>query len=63
MPKSELSFVVNRVNLGVAYDKIPKDKPLVPCVLVWNAGDSVKLVTKEDMTSDDPKKVKDCVIP
>ena len=50
------------MNLSVAYDKIPTDKPLVPCVLVWNAGDSVKLVTKEDMSSDDSKKDKDCVI-
>ena len=63
VPKGELSFVVNRVNLGVAYDKIPKDKPLVPCVLVWNAGNSMKLVTKEDMMSDGSKKDKDCVIP
>ena len=32
--KGELSFVVNGVNLGVAYDGIPLDKPLVPCVLL-----------------------------
>ena len=62
MPKSELSFVVNGVNLGVAYDKIPKDKPLVPCMLLWNSGDSMKLITEEDMMSYYPKKDKDCVI-
>ena len=32
--KGELSFVVNGVNLGVACDGIPLDKPLVPCVLL-----------------------------
>ena len=29
----EFSFVVNNVNLGVAFDGIPQDKPLVPCVI------------------------------
>ena len=39
--KGELSFVVDGENLGVAYERIPLDKPLVPCVLLlWN-GDSV----------------------
>ena len=42
--KGELSFVVNGVNLGVAYEGIPLDKPLVPCVLLWKEGDSVELV-------------------
>ena len=32
--KGELSFVVNGANLGVAFDGIPLDKPLVPCVLL-----------------------------
>ena len=31
--KGELSFVVNGVDLGVAFDGIPLDKPLVPCVI------------------------------
>ena len=43
----ELSFVVNGVNLGVAYDGIPLDKPLVPCVILWNQNDSVELDTSE----------------
>ena len=42
--KSELSFILNGVNLGVAYEGIPLDKPLVPCVLLLNEGDSVELV-------------------
>ena len=42
--KGELSFVLNGVNLGVAYEGIPLDKPLVPCVLLLNQGDSVELV-------------------
>ena len=41
--KGELSFVVNGVNFGVAFDGIPLDKPLVPCVLLKREGDSVKL--------------------
>ena len=32
--KGELSFVVNGVNLGVAYDIIPLDKPLVTCIIM-----------------------------
>ena len=32
--KGELSFVLNGVNLGVAYEGIPLDKPLVPCVIL-----------------------------
>ena len=42
--KGELSFVVNGVSLGVAYDGIPLDKPLVPCVLIYWKGDSVELI-------------------
>ena len=43
--KGELSFVLNGVNLGVAFDGIPLDKPLVPCVLLYYIeGDSVELI-------------------
>ena len=42
--KGELSFVVNGVNLGIAYDRIPLDKPLVPCVILVCQGDSVELI-------------------
>ena len=42
--KGELSFVVNGVNLGVAFDGIPLDKSLVPCVLLEKKGDSVELI-------------------
>ena len=42
--KGELSFVLNGVNLGVAYEGIPLDKPLVPCVLLYWNGDSVEFV-------------------
>ena len=42
--KGELSFVVDGVNLGVAYDGIPLDKPLVPCVVLNGQGDSVELI-------------------
>ena len=42
--KGELSFALNGVNLGVAYRGILLDKPLVPCVLLGNEGDSVEFV-------------------
>ena len=45
--KGELSFIINSVNLGVAFDGIPLDKPLVPCVVLEYEGDSVELDTSE----------------
>ena len=42
--KGELSFVLDGVNTGVAYEGIPLDKPLIPCVLLFYKGDSVELV-------------------
>ena len=42
--KGELSFVMDGVNLGVACDGIPLDKPLVPCIVLGNKGDSVELI-------------------
>ena len=45
--KGELSFVLKGVNLGVAYEGIPLDKPLVPCVILGNKDDSVELDTSE----------------
>ena len=42
--KGELSFVLDGVNLGVAYEGIPLDKPLVPCVILGYEGDSVELI-------------------
>ena len=31
----QLSFVLYEVDHGVAYEGIPLDKPLVPCVLLY----------------------------
>ena len=42
--KGELSFVVNNVNLGVAYKGIPLDKPLVPCVTIKRKDDSIEFI-------------------
>ena len=42
--KGVLSFVLNGVNLVVAYEGIPFGKPLVPCVLLGYEGDSVEFV-------------------
>ena len=49
----ELSFVVNGVNLGVAYEGIPLDKPLVPCVLLKYDNDSIELVISEMKENED----------
>ena len=43
--KGELSFILNGVNLGVAYEGIPLDKPLMPCVILDYNSDSVELVS------------------
>ena len=45
--KGELSFYLGEVNYGVAYEGIPLDKPLVPCVLLRYFGDSVELDTSD----------------
>ena len=42
--KGELSFGLKGKDLGVAYEGIPLDKPLVPCVVLGFEGDSVELV-------------------
>ena len=43
--RGELSFVLNGVNLGVAYEEIPLDKPLVPCIVLRAKKISVEIVT------------------
>ena len=45
--KGELSFALDGVNLCVAYEGIPLDKPLVPCVLLGYEGDSVEFDSSE----------------
>ena len=42
--KGELSFIMDSVNLGVTYDGIPLDKPLVPCALLGLKDDSAELI-------------------
>ena len=42
--KGELSFVLDGVNLGVAFEGIPLDKPLVPCVIFGEKGDSAEFI-------------------
>lgn len=44
MTKGDLSFVLRGENFGVAYTGIPLDRPLVPCVVLYNIGDSVEFV-------------------
>ena len=40
--RGEISFALNGVCLGVAFEGIPPHEPLVPCVLLENGGDSVR---------------------
>ena len=55
--KGDLSFVVNGVDHGVAYEGIPLDKHLVPCVLLYFQGDSVELTDLKVKSSNG-----DCII-
>ena len=41
--KGNISFVVHNVNYGVAYRKVPLDRPLVPCALLYYKDDAVGL--------------------
>ena len=52
--KGELSFVVNGVNRGVAFEGIPLDKPLVPCALLSKGDDSVELILPSSNSSEGP---------
>lgn len=40
----DISFSINGESLGVGFEGIPLDKPLVPCVILKNKGDSVEFV-------------------
>ena len=40
----ELSFIDNGIELGLAFDGIPMDKPLVPSVVLMAQGDSAELI-------------------
>ena len=63
-----VSFIVNGVDLGVAYDGIPLDKPLAPCVILGNKNDSVEFITdgsnllKEARDNSDRNDDKECII-
>lgn len=46
MSKRTLSFVLGGIDLGIAFENIPMDKPLVPSVVLENNGDSVELLTR-----------------
>ena len=47
--KGELSFSLKGVNLGVGYEGIPLDKPLVLCVVLGCRGGFIELNTSEVM--------------
>ena len=41
--KGTLSFVLDRVNQGIAYKNIPLDTPLIPCVILFRTGDTIQI--------------------
>lgn len=40
----DMSFSLDDNTLGCAFENIPLDKPLLPCVLVWTKGDSIEFL-------------------
>ena len=60
--KGELSFSLNGVNLGVAFRKIPLDKPLVPSVSFLYKGDSVEIIPYSHNSISEPRNTSNCLI-
>lgn len=46
--KGELFFLADSDHAPVAFTDVPLDKPLVPCVILGNPGDSVELVYQDE---------------
>ena len=46
--RGDVSFVLGFEDLGPAYKGVPLDKPLVPCVIFTENGDSVEIITREE---------------
>lgn len=56
--RGTISFALNGVDLGVAYEGVPLDKPLVPCVHLRNEFDAVELIIQQPTVpaqADQPK--------
>ena len=63
MTKGELSFGLNQKLFGVAFEGIPLDKPLVPCVILKTTYDRVELsINTDDGKTEPGKDEKDCII-
>lgn len=45
--KRELAFRLDGISYGAAYTELPLDKPLVPCVILGNKGDSVEFFVRK----------------
>ena len=45
--EGDLSFIINDVNFGVAYEDVPLDKPLVPVILPYHERDSFEIIPSE----------------
>ena len=44
MLPAKLFLDISHVDLGVAFEGMPLDKPLVPAVIMYNCGDTVEFV-------------------
>ena len=60
--KGNISYIFGGKNLGVAYEGIPLDKPLVPCVVFIWFGDMIEISTGGDEGYETSKDEKDCII-
>lgn len=60
--KGNISFVLGGKNLGVAFEGIPLDKPLVPCVALLWVEDEVEISTDGNYGYESSKDEKDCII-
>lgn len=45
--KGTLTYIIDNMNYGVAYEGIPLDRPLVPCVLLYNNGDTIEISPRD----------------
>lgn len=59
--EGKLRFIVGGNDYGLAFDKIPLDKPLLPCVIAYYEGTHVELISKDD-GDNAGNNDKDCII-
>ena len=58
MDSGNLSFSVNGENMGVAFEGIPVDKPLLPCIVYLYSGDAAEILWTSERAKKKKKKEK-----